>query len=290
MREDSPNTCALLVSTYNWPEALRLVLESVKRQTRLPDEVIVADDGSGEKTRALIAEFRKNFPCPLIHVWQEDKGFRKCMIWNKAIARISAEYVVQIDGDCILAPRFIEDHLLFARKGWFSCGSRTLLSESLTRKILSSGTFSLSPFTRGVRNKVNALRIPPLTRFFRERYRAEKPYISKGCNMGFWTRDLLDVNGYNETISGWGREDAELEVRLMKLGVRRQSLKFSGTQYHLHHPENDRTLDARNIGILNRALASPDYWTPNGIVKNEKPSNAVSAREFSVPASRESAE
>lgn len=84
--------------------------------------------------------------------------------------------------------------------------------------------------------------------------------------MGFWTRDLLAVNGYNEDISGWGREDAELEVRLMKLGVRRQSLKFGGVEFHLFHKENDRSRDAKNIEILNRALASPEFRTPHGIV------------------------
>ena len=262
-----PQTCALLISTYNWPEALRLVLESIKTQTRMPDEVIIADDGSGNETRELIENFQKNFPCPLIHVWHEDDGFRKCIIWNKAIVRCSCDYIVQIDGDCVLSPRFIEDHLANARPGWFTCGSRTLLTRERTAQVLSEGTPSLTPFSPGVCNKFNAVRIPLLTRFFRERYRRRKPYISKGCNMGFWRKDLIAVNGYNESISGWGREDAEIEVRLMKLGIRRQSLKFAGAQYHLFHKENDRSRDAKNIEILNRALASPEFWTPHGIVK-----------------------
>lgn len=262
-----PETCALLISTYNWPEALKLVLESVLRQTRIPDEVIIADDGSTCETRELIESFRKKFPCPLLHVWHEDNGFRKCVIWNKAIAKISAEYVVQIDGDCVIAPHFIEDHLAVAQPGWFTCGSRTLLTRERTAELLAKGNAgTLCAFSSGVRNRTNALRIPCLTHFFLKRYRAKKPYISKGCNMGFWTRDLLAVNGYNEDISGWGREDAELEVRLMKLGIRRQSLKFGGVEFHLFHKENDRSRDARNIEILNRALASPEFRTPHGIV------------------------
>ncbi|MBQ9758418.1 MAG: glycosyltransferase family 2 protein, partial [Opitutales bacterium] len=188
-------TCALLISTYNWPEALKLVLESVTRQTRIPDEVVIADDGSGEATRTLIEKVRQNFPCPLIHVWHEDDGFRKCIIWNKAISRCSCDYIVQIDGDCVLAPRFIEDHLTVARDGWFTCGSRTLLTRERTEEVLSAGTANLHPLSRGVQNTFNALRIPPRTVFFRERYRAHKPYISKGCNMGFWKKDLVAVNG-----------------------------------------------------------------------------------------------
>lgn len=268
---ESPRTCALLISTYNWPEALALVLESVKKQTRVPDEVLIADDGSGDATRELIRSFQKDFPCPLHHVWQEDRGFRKCRIWNKTLARVSAEYIVQIDGDCILSPRFIEDHLRFARPGRFSCGSRTLLTNAGTANLLSRKNAKLSSLSRGVRNRINAFRIPALSAFLRERYRAKKPYISKGCNMAFWTKDILKINGYNEDISGWGREDAELEVRLMKLGIRRQSLKFAAVQYHLFHKENDRSRDAGNIEILNRALASPEYRTPNGIEKSEAP-------------------
>ena len=122
-----------------------------------------------------------------------------------------------------------------------------------------------------MRTRVTALRAPPLTLFLRERYRAGVPYISKGCNMGCWKKDLIAVNGYNEDISGWGREDAELEVRLMKYGVRRQSLKFAGAQYPLFHKELDRSRDAKNIEILNRALASPEFRTPNGIVKTPAP-------------------
>lgn len=260
-------SCTLMISTYNWPEALALVLESVRRQTRIPDEVIVADDGSGEPTRALIDSFRRKMPCPLIHVWQEDLGFRKCIIWNEAIRRAKYDYIVQIDGDCVLDADFIADHLRFAKPGTFVCGSRTLLSRELTQALLADPRREISPFSQGVSNKVNALRIRPLSVFFAARYRANVPYISKGCNMAFWRKDLLAVNGYNETISGWGREDAEIEVRLMKLGIRRRSLKFGGVQYHLFHKELDRSRDARNIEILNRALASDDFRTPFGIVK-----------------------
>lgn len=269
---ESPRTCALLISTYNWPEALALVLKSVKKQTRVPDEVLIADDGSGDETRKLIRDFQKDFPCPLHHVWQEDKGFRLGAIRNKAIARATAEYIVQIDGDCILSPQFIEDHLRLARPCWFSCGHRAWLSETLSRRLLESGENKpLSAFTHGIQNRGNALRIPVLVQFLRERYRAKKPYIGKGCNMAFWTKDILKINGYNEDISGWGNEDSELEVRLMKLGIRRQTLKFAAVQYHLFHKENDRSRTAENIEILNLARASPEYRTPNGIEKSASP-------------------
>ncbi|MCD8298588.1 MAG: glycosyltransferase family 2 protein [Opitutae bacterium] len=266
--------CSLLVSTYNRPDALAIVLESIRRQTRVPDEVVIADDGSRDDTRELIDACRKSFPCPLIHVWQEDAGFRKCIIWNKALERVAGEYIVQIDGDCVLSPRFVEDHQIFARKGWFTCGSRVLLTKEATEKLLAGGQENfpvLSAFSRGVRNRTNALRIPFLARFFRERYHARKPYIARGCNMSFWKKDLIAVNGYNEKICGWGSEDAELEVRLMKYGVRRQTLKFAGVQFHLFHRDFDRSNELKNIETLKDVLAKPDFWTPDGIVKSPHP-------------------
>lgn len=261
-------SCSLMVSTYNWPEALALVLESVRRQTRVPDEVVIADDGSTDDTRALIDDLREKMPCPIVHVWQEKLGFRKCLIWNKAIRRVKSDYIVQIDGDCVLDRNFIADHLRVAEPDYFVCGSRTLLSPELTEKLIGRKNCKISPFALGVKNKVNAIRIVPLSNFLSTRYRSKKPYISRGCNMGFWRKDLLAVNGYNEEFSGWGREDAEIEVRLMKLGIRRRVLKFSGVQYHLYHPERDRSRDAKNIEMLKRALASPVYRTPHGIVKD----------------------
>src|ERR1700712_962551 len=103
--------CSLVISTYNWPQALELCLKSVATQKHLPDEVIIADDGSGEETRLLIDKYKKDFPVPLLHLWHEDKGFRKTIILNKAINQSSFEYIIQVDGDVILEKHFISDHL-----------------------------------------------------------------------------------------------------------------------------------------------------------------------------------
>lgn len=262
-----PKTCALLISTYNWPDALRLVLESALRQTRLPDEILVADDGSGPATRALVDAFREKAPCPLRHVWHEDAGFRLGAIRNRAVARCESEYIIQIDGDCVLSPRFVEDHLAVADAGWFTCGGRVLVSRERSARALATNWTEPGVFSRGITNRANVLHLPTLTKFLARRLKRGRLYAAKGCNMAFWTRDIVAVNGYNEDISGWGREDSELEIRLMKSGVKRQILKFGGTLFHLFHNEADRSRDARNIEILNRVLASPAFRTPHGIVK-----------------------
>ncbi len=62
----------LIISTYNWHQALELVLLSIKNQVILPSEVIVADDGSAYETKQMIENYQKDFPVPLIHVWHED--------------------------------------------------------------------------------------------------------------------------------------------------------------------------------------------------------------------------
>ena len=204
MTQKKPS-CSLIVSTYNRPEALRLSLESVARQTVFPDEVLVADDGSGAETRALIDKLQATLPSPLRHIWHEDKGFRLAEIRNRAIAEARGEYIVQMDGDIILEQHFIEDHLANAREGFFTSGSRVLMDETLSKKILAGEKISLGAGTPGIRNRANALRIPLLTRFFRSRYKKNHPEFVKGCNMAFWKKDLLAVNGYNEKITGWGR-------------------------------------------------------------------------------------
>lgn len=101
---------ALLVSTYNWPEALDLIFRSLLKQKELPDEVLIADDGSGEATKKLIADFKAGSTLAVKHVWQEDHGYHKSKILNKAIAASEADYIIQIDGDCLMHPHFIHDH------------------------------------------------------------------------------------------------------------------------------------------------------------------------------------
>lgn len=69
-------TVSLIVTTYNWEKALNLYLNSVLRQSVLPDEILVADDGSKEPTRLTVEAFARISPVPVRHIWHEDDGFR----------------------------------------------------------------------------------------------------------------------------------------------------------------------------------------------------------------------
>ena len=231
-------TVSLIISTYNWPRALYLCLESVMQQSVMPTEILIADDGSGMSTRDVVNHFAQLSPVPLRHIWHEDCGFRLATIRNKAIAASICDYIIQIDGDLILHRDFIRDHIAFARRGRFVTGSRGIVTEMLTQKILKGEITELFPLMRGVRNSNNVMRIP----FMAMLYRTLGPTrFVKGCNMAFWREDLIRVNGYDEGFTGWGREDTELAVRLNNSGVRQQCMKFCGVVFHLYHGKQDRS-------------------------------------------------
>jgi len=247
---------SLIVSTYNWPEALNLCLLSIQKQKLLPDEVIIADDGSGEETRLLIERFQRDFPVPLVHVWQPDEGFQLSRIRNKAIARASQGYIVQIDGDLILERHFIQDHVAFRKEGSFVSGTRVQMSSVLSKRILEDPNVRPSIFSKGIKNFSNCFRISVVSQFLAERYKSDDPAYVRGCNMSFWKSDLEKVNGYNEAIVGWGREDSELAIRLINKGVTKKVLKFGAVAYHIFHKEVLRDALALNDNILKNSIAN----------------------------------
>lgn len=254
----------LLISTYNWPQALGKVLDSVLRQTVLPDEVVIADDGSGEETRQLIADKAQGFPVPLVHVWHEDKGFRKTLILNKAIARATGDYIMQIDGDVVLERHFVADHLEVAEEGCFVCGSRVKLTPAPTQWLLSSSSSTLHWWSMPPAFVLNSLRSRVLRRYFAFRYARKLDHL-RGSNMAFWKADLVRVNGYNADLTQWGHEDTEVAYRLHFAGVRKKALKMGGVQYHLYHKEASRSNEGRHNEELRRVLDGRIAWCDNGL-------------------------
>ena len=231
--------CSLITPTYNWPEALDLLLLSIMNQTVLPDEVIIADDGSKSETKDLIEDYQKKFPIPLIHVWHEDIKNRKPRIMNKAIAKAQHEYIIEIDGDIIMNKHFVEDHLRFAQKGFYLFGSRvniqqTLLSELFTKKIIRFNLFS-----KGIKKRGRTIRIPFMMNF--AKIVDKRSSKLRGCNMSFWREDFIKINGFNENLVGWGIDDSEMIERLHNLGIKGKRLKFAGIAYHIYHKEQSKS-------------------------------------------------
>lgn len=226
---------SLVISTYNWPKALGLCLNSVRRQTRMPDEVIIADDGSKEDTQKLIQEEAKDFPCPLKHSWIPDEGFRKTIVHNKALREnCTGDYVIFIDQDIILDRRFVADHERIAEKGYFVCGGRAKLGKEVTRELLDGEDIHLGFFTHDLYRKANIIHAPWLHFLTRHMY-YWKPFYGRGANMAMWAEDLTKINGFDEDITGYGGEDVDLFNRLLNAGVRKKYAQFCAIEYHLYH-------------------------------------------------------
>ena len=267
-KDNQTSTTTLIIATYNWPEALELILLSIIKQIKIPDEIIISDDGSSSQTRSLINRYKPFFKESLIHCWHEDSGFRLSEIRNKAINMASKDVIIQIDGDVILHPSFISDHLKTIKRGYYTQGSRVLLSDSVSKQALANKITKFSPFQKGITNKLNTMH----SLFFGQIIGKRKTKLKgvRGCNMAFWKKDLLEVNGYNQDITGWGKEDSELVVRLFNRGIKRKNLKFGGIQYHIYHPENSRKHLKSNIKILENSIKYKKTWCENGIMTPTK--------------------
>ncbi|WP_456954445.1 glycosyltransferase family 2 protein [Lysobacter sp. HA35] len=226
------------MTTYNWKDALAAGLRSIARQSQLPREVIVADDGSRNETGELVRELAVDYPISLVHVWQEDSGFRAARVRNLGIARSTGDYVIFVDGDMVLHPHFVADHLRHARRGTFLQGGRLNASPDESRRLLSGGTPRFSPFMpfaedlHGELKREHAFRSNWVAR---RRARGRGRGVVMSCNLGVWRDDLLHVNGFDEAYEGWGREDDDLATRLGHAGVEQRDLRYAGLAIHLWH-------------------------------------------------------
>ncbi len=248
------STVALIVNTFDQPEYLVRVLSAAARQTRPPDEVIVADDGSGEETRRVVETWLGQHPKRGRHVWQEKKGFRRSRILNEAIASAQSDYLVFLDGDSVPHPRFVADHLALREPGRFVQGHRALVERR------AAAFFGLGGFESDRRRALWRGQLRGLKHAFRwpiplKRIRTDLRGV-RGCNLAIWRTDLVAVNGYNEAFEGWGREDSELSVRLMNRGTQRMDVRGWAICYHLWHAPVSREQLPANDRLLADAISS----------------------------------
>lgn len=255
----------LIISTYNWKEALELVLTSVKNQLVLPNEVIIADDGSSSETSNFIEKYKLDFPVPLIHVWHEDTGFTKAIILNKAIAKAKGDYIIQIDGDCIIHPNFIKDHISFATENTYLYGSRVNIQKSHLLNLFKFKQIIFNCFSSGIKKRTRAIYFPILSSLYKSSYQFSKKY--RGCNTSFYKSDFLAVNGYNELFTGWGREDSEFALRLHNYGLKSRRLRYKGILYHIYHQEKSKNNLSQNNDIELATIKNKTIFCKNGVDK-----------------------
>lgn len=262
---------SVIVTTYNRPDALAAVLHALAAQTDHDFEVRVADDGSGPQTCGLVQQIASTFPVPLTHVWQEDLGFRAGAARNRACAQAQGEYLVFLDGDCVPLPDFVAQHRALADARWFVAGNRILLSPGFTALALGTGRplhaqSTLYWLWARLRGHIN--RLSPLLRLGNAGWRKVAPLRWQGartCNLAVWREDFVAVNGFDEAYAGWGHEDADLAVRLIRHGTRRKDGRFATAVLHLWHRENDRSQERDNAQRLAQILQSTHVRASQGL-------------------------
>ena len=262
---------SVIVTTYNRDDALAAVLRSLARQNDPDFEVIVADDGSGPATAALVADWAARIGHRVVHVWHEDKGFRAAEIRNRAILAARGAYCIFLDGDCIVRRHFVAAHRRLAERGWFVSGNRVLLSAALTDKVLREDLtpegWSLAHWLaergRGGVNRIAALLSLPLGPLRGLRRAAWEGVRS--CNLAVWRSDLDRVDGFDADYSGWGKEDSDIVVRLLHAGVKRKDGNFATGVIHLWHREADRDRLSENESRLASVIGSDGVRARRGL-------------------------
>lgn len=263
---------AVIVTTYNRPDALAAVLDGYLAQDTHGFDLVIADDGSTDDTRALIADYARRSPFMLRHVWQEDRGFRAATIRNRALAATEADYVILSDGDCVPQRDFVSRHCQLAEPGYFLSGNRILLSGAFTAKILQQHPplydWGVARWlVAWLRRDIN--RWLPMIKFPDGAFRKRTPDRWKGvktCNLSAWRADLIAVNGFDEAYAGkWGLEDSDLVIRLLHAGIRYKSARFAAPVFHLWHKEIDRSGFAENQRLLDALIASRHTYAKLGV-------------------------
>ena len=259
---------SILLATYNWPQALGLVLESLNAQTDKDFEVVIADDGSRAETAELITAFTQVANFPIKHLWQEDLGFRKSAILNQAITHARGDYLVFLDGDCITQPDFVARHRALAQSGFLVTGSRILLGRRLTQALCSSENKISNRFFKSLNNSKLLLFVnrwagqlnkfaPLWIKVPDNRWRVYSGFVwkrIKGCNMACWRDDAVRVSGFDESMVGWGHEDADFVFRLQQSGLKRKSGAWATEVFHLDHPEGDKSKAAANAAKVREKI------------------------------------
>jgi len=253
---------SLIVSTYNRPDALGAVLRSLSRQTEKNFEIVIADDGSGPQTRDVIKSWIPKVGVPLKHVWQEDRGFRLAEIRNRAIRASAGDYLIFLDGDCVARPDFIAAHRDLAEPGWFVGGNRVLLSQELTEEILAKNLepegwpFSSWAVLRWRRETNRLLPLLSLPLGALRKRKAQNWQGVRGGNFAFFRADLDKVDGFETSFVGWGLEDSDIVIRMIRAGVRRKDGRFATGVLHLWHKDADRSGLGANRAKLDELLKS----------------------------------
>jgi glycosyltransferase involved in cell wall biosynthesis len=266
-----PAQVSVIVCTYNNPRALNLVLTGLARQTRPPDEILIADDGSGAATAAVVERWAARLPMPLRHVWHPDEGFRKCTILNRAIEAAHGDYLVFFDGDCVPSAHCVAVHVARAAPQRYVSGGKVLLdahaSQQFDEAAVARGALDrIGLWWLGVAKKRRLIAgALPGVRDWLDR-RVPRPPGWRGENASAWAADARAVGGFDERFS-YGYEDADFGQRLLLNGVVGVSVRYSAPVYHFDHarPWSNPAVSAANKALYDANRAARLIVTPHGL-------------------------
>ena len=266
---------SVVISTYNSEEWLRKVIWGFNVQTFKDFEVVVADDGSGPGTRELLNQLREEVFYDIIHVWQEDDGFQKSRILNKAVTACNADYIIMTDGDCIPREDFVEVHYINKEKGYFISGGYYMLPMNISKMITREDIEAQNCFN------IHWLKEKGIPKTFKNNKLTSRGIISKffntvtptnaswnGHNSSGWKKDILNVNGFDERMQ-YGGQDRELGERLFNFGIKSKQLRYSAVCVHLDHKRGYKTPESiqKNLAIRKDTKKNKQVWTYYGITK-----------------------
>jgi hypothetical protein len=266
---------AVVISTYNRPRALNRVLLALSRQTVRPSQILIGDDGSGPETRGLICQWIDR-GLPVEHVWHEDSGYRKTIIMNQAFSKVRSALTIFMDGDCIPGPKFVEDHLNLSEPGFILAGPRILASQGYTEQL--EGNQQIDFFHQATarvlsqRMSGSINRLAPLIRLPDGAWRRAKPKkweLVRGCNFSVESKHVWAVDGFEESLYGWGPDDSDIAVRLLNLGLSIKSGRFACPVLHLWHKEESRHGLTKNREYLQNALSEGRVKAVRGLSSHD---------------------
>jgi glycosyltransferase involved in cell wall biosynthesis len=272
---------SVIISTYNQPEWLELVLYSYEIQTVSDFEIIVADDGSDDRTEQLIADFSAHTKLKVIHVWQEDNGFQKTKILNKAIVASNSDYLIFTDGDCIAREDFVETHLTFRRKNCALSGGYFKLDESVSHKITKEVISNQNCFNKDWlidQGQPKSFKFNKLTKSKSKAQFLNTVTPTKatfdGMNVSCYKIAILAVNGFDERMQ-YGAEDREVGERMMNNGIKFLQVRYSTICVHLFHkrPYKNEEILKKNNTIRKKTKLNKSKFTDFGITKKATKNN-----------------
>jgi len=266
---------SIIISTYNAPKWLEKVLFGYNNQTYRRFEIVIADDGSTEETKALIERLEQEVFFPITHVWHEDNGFQKSQILNKAITKCTTPYIIMSDGDCIPRKDFVEQHVKYREKGYFLSGGYFMLPLKISEQITKDDIYSEKCFdvkwlkTNGLPStfKTNKLTAGNVKSKILNKITPTNASWN-GHNASGWKDDILDVNGFDERMQ-YGGQDRELGERLRNSGIESKQIRYKAVVLHLDHPrgyKNQESID-KNLAIRKQTKELKKKWTDFGIEK-----------------------